>query len=147
MSKVSKLVTKFVQGFPVCGIYLHKSGRIIPLEEKDPQGLLVLRKHISELKKGILDLLLDNTEFTAAIEPITEGVEIALVAEAKSFQMVANHWKRQKKFIIKSIPTQRIVADESLETRILKVIEDIDEHFSITKNQLITLGEKVNSRR
>jgi hypothetical protein len=135
LSKTYKsAIKKFIKATGAYGVYLYDSGRIIVLEQSNPNALLALRQTITSLD--------EETEIKHDIEGLKFGIivnelvrdengikTLIMVAEASKLRKVKIHWKRLSPVLKRKIPLETIVEEDSLQTKIVRVSSQIMANF------------------
>ena len=123
------LIDKFVNAYDVLGIYLHDSGKIIPLVQKNPKGLLVIRENVKIVREGTYNFTFQNLIFGAIINEVSEKTEIITLTKHDKLDLIAKQWKRVLPAILKTLPVGEIIEEESPTTQIARISSTINTLF------------------
>ncbi|MFX1252132.1 MAG: hypothetical protein ACFFCZ_11050 [Promethearchaeota archaeon] len=135
-----KILSRFAEGFPILGVYLHDAGRILILVQNDQKGRDVLRKHLSELEAGMKEFNLDDEIFGAIIHDTDKlGVHIILVVGLKDLKTVEPAWNRIQPVLMKQLPLEDIISEAAIETQINRIIEKIENDIADMQNYVLNL--------
>ena len=100
-----KLIDKFASAYPIIGVYLHDSGRIITLTQKDPRGMLILRENMNKLtREGVFEIDYQNELIGLIINDGTEKSQIIVITPGGKIEALSSHWKRIRPAVLKSLP-------------------------------------------
>ncbi len=140
-SQWENLLEKFAKGFNTLGIYLFDSGRHIVLNQTDPIGLAILRRHISEIpKEEILSIEEETGNFKAIFSQLPDSsVYIVILCHEKNFSSIQKHWSRTRKVIEKKIPIGKIVEEENIQTKIVRIMTAIEENLDVIEDKIRSL--------
>ena len=131
------LISKFIDGFGVIGVYLGKGGTVLELGQgkSDPRGLIIIRRHFSDIiaegefnieeeKVGIISNNLENDS------------HLLVIVEVEKLADISKHWKRFFPTISKKINVEEIISSESKESKVIQAIEAIERNFdTILRNK------------
>ncbi|MHA1989959.1 MAG: hypothetical protein ACW981_00350 [Candidatus Hodarchaeales archaeon] len=123
------IIDKFINAYDVLGIYLHDSGKIIPLAQKNPKGLLVIRENVRIVREGTYDFTYQNLVFGAIVANISEKTQIIVLTIHDKLDLISKQWKRVLPAIIKSLPVGEIIEEESPTTQIARISTTINTLF------------------
>lgn len=125
-----RLIDKFTAAYELSGIYLHDSGRIIPLNQKYPKGLIILRENLNKLsREGISEISYQNEKYGVVITATPGKSFIVLLATFDRITVLNKHWNRILPAILKSLPVEEIVEEESPITQLARLATKINELF------------------
>ncbi|HKZ40987.1 MAG TPA: hypothetical protein VJ044_08495 [Candidatus Hodarchaeales archaeon] len=131
------IVEKFASAYDVVGVFLEDAGRIIPLTQKNPKGLLVIRENLNKIKDGMQEMDYEGIRFGAIVNQVNEKTRIVLLARDDKIKTVAKHWERILPAVLKALPVSEIVEEESPITQIARITSQIgillDEMIAFTK--------------
>ncbi|MHA2364772.1 MAG: hypothetical protein ACXAC7_12530, partial [Candidatus Hodarchaeales archaeon] len=117
-----RLIDKFTAAYDLLGIFLHDSGRIIPLTQKDPRGLVILRENQNKLsQKGNQELSYQGSIYGAIISETTSKAQLILLAVNDRIPVLKKHWSRILPAVLKTLPVDEIVEEESPVTKLARV--------------------------
>ncbi|MFX1534772.1 MAG: hypothetical protein ACFFDI_11165 [Promethearchaeota archaeon] len=137
-----KILSRFAEGFPILGVYLHDAGRILILAQNDQKGKDVLRKHLSELESGIKEFNLDDEIFGAVIHDTDKlGVHIIIVVGLKDLRAVEKAWNRIRPVLMKELPLEEIISEAAIETMINRIVEKIESDLADMQNYISNLNK------
>lgn len=123
------IIDKFINAYDVLGIYLHDSGKIIPLAQKNPKGLLVIRENVRIVREGTYDFSYQNRVFGAIIAKVSEKTQIIVLTIHDKLDLISKQWKRVLPAISKSLPVGEIIEEESPTTQIARISTTINTLF------------------
>ena len=125
-----RLIDKFTAAYDLSGIYLHDSGRIIPLNQKHPKGLIILRENINKLsREGANEISYQNEKYGIVVTATPSKSFIVLLAALDRITVLNKHWSRILPAILKSLPVEDIVEEESPITQLARLATKINELF------------------
>ncbi|MFW9928812.1 MAG: hypothetical protein ACFFD1_05440 [Candidatus Thorarchaeota archaeon] len=134
-----QLIDKFSSAYEILGIYLHDAGKIIPLTQKNPKGLLVVRENINIVREGQYEFTYQELTFGALINKISDKTDIIVLTKHDKTDLIAKQWKRILPAVIKSLPVSEIVEEESPTTQIARISSNInnllDEMIGLFRNK------------
>ena len=112
----------------IIGIYLHDAGQIIPLVQRNPKGLIIIRQNLQALKEtGEPSLTYSDLTFGAMVSSASDKTQIILLVTDDKYVNVSKQWKRVLPALLKVLPISEIVAEESPSTKIARIITSINE--------------------
>ena len=124
------LIDKFSAAYPIFGIYIHDAGRIISLNQKNPKGLIVLRENSNKLNhEGNFILESSNDSFGLVISQTPSKSQLVLLVPGDKLESLAKHWSRILPAVLKTLPVEEIVEEESPVTQMARVASQISELF------------------
>jgi hypothetical protein len=123
------IIDKFINAYDVLGIYLHDSGKIIPLTQKNPKGLLVIRENVKIVREGTYDFTYQKLIFGAIINNVSEKTQIIVLTIHDKLELITKQWKRVLPAVIKSLPVGEIIEEESPTTQIARITTTINNLF------------------
>ena len=123
------IIDKFINAYDVLGIYLHDSGKIIPLAQKNPKGLLVIRENVRIVREGTYDFTYQKLVFGAIINHASEKTQIIVLTIHDKLDLITKQWKRVLPAVIKSLPIGEIIEEESPTTQIARITTTINNLF------------------
>lgn len=123
------VIDKFVNAYEVLGIYLHDSGKIIPITQKNPKGLLVIRENIKIVREGLYTFTFQNLMFGAIINNASEKTQILVLTKHDKMDLIAKQWKRVLPAVLKTLPVGEIIEEESPTTQIARISSTISALF------------------
>jgi hypothetical protein len=124
------LIDKFAAAYPIIGIYIHDAGRIIALNQKNPRGLLVLRENSNKLSHEGNFLLESETEnYGLVITQTPSKSQLVLLIPGDKLESLAKHWSRILPAVLKTLPVEEIVEEESPTTQLARISSRINELF------------------
>ena len=123
------LINKFINAYDVLGIYLHDSGKIIPLAQKNPKGLLVIRENVKIVREGTYDFTYQKLVFGAIINNVSQKTQIIVLTKHDKLDLINKQWKRVLPAIVKSLPVGEIIEEESPTTQIARISTTINNLF------------------
>ncbi len=124
MSNLRQLLQKFATGFTVPGIFLQTRKEIFPIFQEKADILLLLKRS-QRLQVGTVDLIISGKKRKAIVDSLDEQTNILIIAEAKNYQEIATNWKRFLPIVRKQIDIHEFIQQESIETKLIKRLEDI----------------------
>ncbi len=124
------LIDKFSAAYPIFGIYIHDAGRLISLNQKNPKGLLVLRENVNKLNhEGNFMLESTNESYGLVISQTPSKSQLILLVPGDKLDSLAKHWSRILPAILKTLPVEEIVEEESPVTQLARLASQINEAF------------------
>ena len=124
------LIDKFAAAYPIYGIYIHDAGRIITLNQKNPKGLLVLRENLNKLNhEGNFLLDYGSDSLGLVISQTPSKSQLVLLVPGDKLESLAKHWSRILPAVLKTLPLEEIVEEESPVTQLARVATRINELF------------------
>ena len=125
------LIDKFAAAYPIYGIYIHDAGRIITLNQKNPKGLLILRENTNKLNhEGNFTIVYNkNEEIGLIINQTPSKSQILVLTPADKIDTMAKHWSRILPAVLKTLPVEEIVEEESPITQLARIASKINEIF------------------
>lgn len=123
------IIDKFINAYDVLGIYLHDSGKIIPLAQKNPKGLLVIRENVKIVREGTYDFTYQKLIFGAIINNASDKTQIIVLTIHEKLDLISKQWKRVLPAVIKSLPIGEIIEEESPTTQIARITTTINNLF------------------
>lgn len=123
------IIDNFIAAYDgTIGIYLHDAGQIIPLIQKNPKGLLVIRQNLHVLKEaGEPTLTYGEVVFGAMVTSASDKTQIILLVKDDKYTNVSKQWKRVLPALLKVLPISEIVAEESPSTKIARITTNINQ--------------------
>lgn len=134
------VLQKFAEGFAVTGIFLQTPREIFPIIQQKADSLLILKRHPT-LQVGLTELNIDNIKMGVLVDSLGEDTNIVILAATKHIQEIAAHWKRFLPVIKREIQIEEFIHQESIETKLINILEDI--RIALSKTTSI-LKEKIN---
>ena len=124
------LIDKFAAAYTIYGIYIHDAGRIISLNQKNPKGLLVLRENSNKLNhEGNFLLEYGSESLGLVITQTPSKSQLVLLVPGDKLESLAKHWSRVLPAVLKTLPLEEIVEEESPITQVARVSSKINEIF------------------
>lgn len=124
------LIDKFSAAYPILGIYIHDAGRIIALNQKNPKGLLILRENSNKLNhEGNFILESSNDSYGLVITQTPSKSQLVLLVPGERLESLSNHWSRILPAVLKTLPLEEIVEEESPVTQLARLASQINELF------------------
>ena len=124
------LIDKFASAYTIFGIYIHDAGRIIALNQKNPKGLLVLRENSNKLThEGNFLLDSGSNNYGLVISQTPSKSQLVLLVPGDKLESLAKHWSRILPAVLKTLPLEEIVEEESPMTQMARLASRINELF------------------
>lgn len=124
------LIDKFAAAYPILGIYIHDAGRIISLNQKNPKGLMVLRENGNKLfHEGNFTLDSMDDSYGLVISQTPSKSQLVLLVPGDKLESLAKHWSRILPAVLKTLPVEEIVEEESPVTQLARLASQINELF------------------
>ena len=126
------LISKFIDGFGVIGVYLTKGGTVLELGQgkSDPRGLIIIRRHISDIiSDGEFNIEEDGENVGIISNNLENDAHLLVIVEQEKLADISKHWKRFFPTISKKINVEEIISSESKESKVIQVIEAIEKNF------------------
>lgn len=124
------LIDKFAAAYPILGIYIHDAGRIISLNQKNPKGLMVLRENSNKLfHEGNFTLDSMDDSYGLVISQTPSKSQLVLLVPGDKLESLAKHWSRILPAVLKTLPVEEIVEEESPVTQLARLASQINELF------------------
>ena len=124
------LIDKFAAAYPILGVYIHDAGRIISLNQKNPRGLINLRENGNKLgHEGNFLLETETENFGLVISQTPSKSQLVLLVPGDKLESLAKHWARILPAVLKTLPIEEIVEEESPTTKLARVASRINELF------------------
>lgn len=126
-----RLIDKFASAYPILGVYLHDSGRIITLNQNpNPKGIIVLRENMNKLiREGTHQIDYQSEKLGLIINDTNTKSQIIIITPADRMDALSKHWKRIRPAVLKSLPVEEIVEEESPLTQMARMASKINELF------------------
>ena len=138
--RLRSVLQKFAEGFAVTVIFLQTPREIFPIIQQKADSLLILKRHPT-LQVGLTELNIDNIKMGVLVDSLGEDTNIVILAATKHIQEIAAHWKRFLPVIKREIQIEEFIHQESIETKLINILEDI--RIALSKTTSI-LKEKIN---
>lgn len=124
------LIDKFAAAYPIYGVYIHDAGRIISLNQKNPRGLLVLRENGNKLgHEGNFLLETGSENYGLVISQTPSKSQLVLLVPGDKLESLSKHWSRILPAVLKTLPIEEIVEEESPTTKLARTASQISELF------------------
>ncbi len=140
-TNLRSVLEKFASSFSVSGIFLQTPQEVFPIIQQKADSLLLLKRN-PNLQIGINELKLDDKKIGVLVDSLNDQTNIVILSASKHIQEVETHWKRFLPVIRKQINIEDFIHQESIETKLIKRLEDIRLTLTSTKT---VLKEKISN--